>query len=106
MARIVVLNVRLTLLVVVMLTMLLGWTAAAHAQSSRDAQYRSPTASGEAAIAASDLSGSASASSSAGASASASGVLPSTGGPALQLAVLGGIALTSTGLLILRHNSR
>ena len=93
--------------------MLLSWTAAAHAQTSREAQHGSPTASGEAAIMGSDLSataGSASARSAASATAGyagITGVLPATGGPLVQLVALGAVALTSTGLLVLRlGNSR
>ncbi len=105
-------NARLVFLALVTLTAaLLSWTATAHAQTSRGAQYDSPTATGQAAIAASDLSsaraGSAGVSSSAtGVRNGLTGVLPSTGGPLVQLIAVGAIALSSTGLLVLRHNSR
>jgi hypothetical protein len=95
----------LLILLATMLTVLLTWTTVAYAQTSNDAQYGSPTASGEAAIAEAGVS---SAASSASASASASpGVLPSTGGPLVQLVALGAFAAASTGLLVLRlHGSR
>lgn len=93
-------NVRVIILMVVTLVMVLSWTGNADAQTSRAAQYGSPTAAGEAAIMGSGID------SSAAGSAGVGEVLPSTGGPLLQLCALGAFTLASTGLLVLRSNSR
>lgn len=107
------------------LTLVFGWTALAHAQTSFEGQYGSPTASGEDAIEAStDASGGAPAASGGSAltasggvepspggsgSASSSGsssliaVLPDTGGPLLPLLALGTLALGFAGTLALRR---
>ncbi len=93
-------SIRLVLALTVTLAMLVSWTAVANAQqTSADVQYGSPTAAGVAAIASSGGTGNAG-------YVGATGVLPATGGPLLQLAALGTLALASTGLLVLRHHSR
>jgi len=123
-------STRLVLALAVTVVMLLGlmsWTAVAYAQNRpNDVQYGSPTESGEAAI---ERSGNSATTGSAGGSgyegsaggsgyegsaggsgyrgsAGVAGVLPATGGPLLQLAALGTLALASTGLLVLRHHNR
>jgi hypothetical protein len=111
-------SIRLVLALTVTLAMLLSWTAVANAQrTSADVQYGSPTAAGEAAIASSGDPASAGYVGGTGTEGyvggtgtegyvGATGVLPATGGPLLQLAALGTLALASTGLLVLRHHSR
>lgn len=96
------------------LVLTLGWTTFAYAQTSSGTQYGSRTASGETAI--HELSsGASSASASAGVSSASvsavgssggtgiTGVLPNTGGPMIPFAVLGGLALCTTGLLVIRR---
>jgi hypothetical protein len=88
-----------------MLALLFVWTVDAYAQTSFEGQYGNPTASGEAALAASGHnSGSVDPSSgSTDSSASAMGVLPDTGGPLLPLFALGVLALGLAGILLLRR---
>jgi hypothetical protein len=89
---------RLVLLLVVTL-LLVSLGGAAYAETSAKAQYGSPTASGEAAIAGSDAGTS-------GEVASAAGgleVLPATGGSLLPLVALGVLVLGATGLIALRR---
>ncbi len=102
-------SIRLVLALTVTLAMLVSWTAVANAQqTSADVQYGSPTAAGVAAIASAGEPASAGYVGGTGTAGyvGATGVLPATGGPLLQLAALGTLALASTGLLVLRHHSR
>jgi hypothetical protein len=129
-------SIRFAISLIVMLTIMLSWTVVAYAQQmSSDKQYGSPTAAGESAIAGSggsdatgswhatggsdatgswhatggsDATGSWHATDGPDATGSAgmTGVLPSTGGPLLQLAALGTLALASTGLFMLQLHSR
>jgi hypothetical protein len=95
------------------LVLLSLWSAVAFAETSRFGQYHDPTASGEAAIAASGGHSSGSPLVAAGeddpSSASASGVLPltgllpDTGGPLLPLLALAIFASSFAGLLALRR---
>ena len=96
-------NVSTVLLLIVTLILLTSSVTAAYAQTSREAQYDSPTASGEAAIQASELSGVEGSAGASSASAGVTGVLPSTGGPLVQLIAVAALALSSTGLLVLRQ---
>jgi len=104
--------------------LVLGWATAAHAQDTPAAsQYGRSTETGESAInQALDPSGETGTGAIAGGSSltgasglleagatggsGLTGVLPSTGGPLLPLALLGGLALSSAGLLLARRNSR
>jgi len=104
--------------------LVLGWATAAHAQDTPAAsQYGRSTETGESAInEALDPSGETGTDAIAGGSSltgasgvleagatggsGLTGVLPSTGGPLLPLALLGGLALSSAGLLLARRNSR
>ncbi len=127
MSKVTTVSIRLVISLIVTLTILSSWTAVAHAQQRpHDVQYGSPTATGEAAIESSGYSGTAGSAGGTGTADSASGtgtadsasgtgtassagvagVLPATGGPLLQLAALGTLALASTGLLVLRFHSR
>ncbi|MDQ3659411.1 MAG: hypothetical protein M3338_07020, partial [Actinomycetota bacterium] len=112
---------------VVVAVLVLGWATAAHAQDTPAAsQYGGPTETGESAInQALDPSGYTDTGANAGGSSltgvteasgvleagatggsGLTGVLPSTGGPLLPLVLLGGLALSSAGLLLARRNSR
>ena len=109
---------------VVVAVLVLGWATAAHAQDTPAAsQYGRSTETGESAInEALDPSGETGTDAIAGGSSltgasgvleagatggsGLTGVLPSTGGPLLPLALLGGLALSSAGLLLARRNSR
>ena len=109
---------------VVVAVLVLGWATAAHAQDTPAAsQYGGSTETGESAInQALDSSGETGTGAIAGGSSltgasgvleagatggsGLTGVLPSTGGPLLPLALLGGLALSSAGLLLARRNSR
>lgn len=118
MSKVATVSIRLVISLIVTLTILTSWTAVAHAQQRpHDVQYGSPTATGEAAIERSGYAGTAGSAGGTGYVGSASGtgtasyagvasVLPATGGPLLQLAALGTLALASTGLLVLRLHSR
>lgn len=87
------------LILVLVTALVVGWSAAAEAQTSFDDQYGDPLSSGQEAIESSgDVSDPG--------SVAAAGVLPDTGGPMLPFFALGALALGSTGLLMLRHNSR
>jgi hypothetical protein len=100
------------------LVSLFAWTASASAETSFKGQYGNPTASGEAAIAASGGdSGSALTASGGGDPSSGdtgssvatmgvlplTGILPDTGGPLLPLFAFGAFALSFAGLLALRR---
>jgi ABC-type Na+ efflux pump permease subunit len=86
------------LLILALVTSLaLGWSAAANAQTSFEGQYGDPMASGQQAI---ESPGSGTG------SAAVAGVLPDTGGLMFPFFALGVLALGSTGLLMLRRNSR
>ena len=87
---------RLVLALVLVLALAFGSPAVAYAQTSFNAQYGSPTAAGEAAIAASGPSSAAS---------PATGVLPATGGTLLPLVGLGTLVLSCAGLLALRRSN-
>ncbi len=87
------------------LALVLSWTAAAHAQPSAG-QYGNPTATASGNPAASGNDASADAAGAAPGGAPSATVLPLTGGPLLVLVALGGLALGSTGLFVLRRNSR
>lgn len=81
-------NTHLLVSLVLALILTFGWATFAYAQTSSDTQYGSPTASGGAA----------------GHSAVAAiSVLPSTGGPMIPFAVLGGLALCAAGVLAIRR---
>lgn len=91
--------VRKFLILALVTSLALGWSAAANAQTSFEGQYGNPMASGQEAI---ESSGAASETG----SAAVAGVLPDTGGSMFFFFTLGVLALGSTGLLMLRHNSR
>jgi LPXTG cell wall anchor motif len=94
-----------------MLALLFVWTVGAYAQTSFEGQYGNPTASGEAALAASGhnsgsvdpSSGSTDSPASAMGVLPLTGVLPDTGGPLLPLFALGVLALGFAGILLLRR---
>ena len=122
-------TIRRFVAIVAATTLALIWATTAHAQTSADNQYGSPTDSGETAITQAldssgdtgsgtsgssgttsltgvspgEGSGTAGTSDSSGTS-SLTGVLPETGGPLLPLALLGGLALSSAGVLLARRN--
>lgn len=87
------------LILALVTTLFVGWSATANAQTSFDSQYGDPIASGQEAI---ESSGAASETG----AAAVAGVLPDTGGSMFFFLALGVLALSSTGLLVLRHNSR
>ncbi len=90
---------RKLLILALAMALVLGWSAAANAQTSFEGQYGNPMASGQEAI---ESSGAASGTG----SAAVAGVLPDTGGLMFPFFVLGVLALGSAGLLMFRHNSR
>ena len=115
-------TIRGIVVIIAATALVLVWATTAHAQTSADTQYGNPTDSGETAItqALDSSSGTDTGSGPAGLTASESSgtkaagatgtagltsLLPSTGGPILPLALLGGLALSSAGLLLARRNS-
>ncbi len=87
------------LILALVISLALGWSAAANAQTSFEGQYGDPMASGQQAI---ESPGAASGTG----SAAVAGVLPDTGGLMFPFFALGVLALGSAGLLMLRRNSR
>ena len=96
---------RKLLVLALAMALVLGWSATANAQTSSDSQYGDPMSSGQEAIESSSTASGSGAASDPG-SVAAAGVLPDTGGSVLPFLALGTLALSSTGLLMLRHNSR
>lgn len=88
----------ITILVALILMLTCGMGSVVYAQTPGDVQYDKPTASGEAAIKASDAK--------LKESVGVSGMLPATGGPLLALVALGAAALGSTSLLAIRYSKR
>jgi LPXTG-motif cell wall-anchored protein len=101
---------RKLLILALVMSLALGWSAAANAQTSFEGQYGDPMASGQQAVespgAASGTAIESSGAASETGSAAVAGVLPDTGGSMFFFFTLGVLALGSTGLLMLRHNSR
>lgn len=87
------------LILALVTALVLGWSATANAQTSFEGQYGDPMASGQEAI---ESSGAASGTG----SVAAAGALPDTGGSMFPFFALGTLALSTTGLLMLRHNGR
>lgn len=100
--------IRQFLILALVTVLVIGWSATANAQTSFDTQYGDPMASSQEAIESSGASSGTSdpGSSSDPGSVAAAGVLPNTGGSLFPFFALGALALGSTGLLMIRHNSR
>ena len=96
-STIVIAGVRKVVPLVLALVLIL-WSATAHAQTPTEAQYGDPTATSSGNIVTS--------SASAAGGGSSAEVLPATGGPLLSLGALGILALSATGLLVLREVGR
>ncbi len=109
-------GVRWLVSVIIVLALVVSWTAVAYAQTPTDAQYQSPTATASGNPAVSGISAGAGAGGGAGAaSGGASGgsggslnatLLPVTGGLALPLIILSTLALGATGMLVVRQANR
>ena len=107
-------GIRWLVSVIIALALMIGWAAVAHAQTSADAQYQSPTATASGNPAASGTSagggaggGGVSGGASGGSGGSTSArVLPATGGLALPLVILSTLALGATGMLVVRQANR